>query len=148
MDEIDRRILNLIQAEFPVVPEPFAAIAEAVGTDEDDVLARVAGMKESGLIRRIGAIFETRKLGFVSALCAARVSEEKVTPFVEAVNAYVGVTHNYRRNDDYNIWFTIISPTEENLQSFLSEIQEKTGVTDILCMRAARKFKVNAQFEV
>jgi siroheme decarboxylase len=148
MDDIDKRILNLMQAEFPVVPEPYAAIAEAVGVGEDDVLARVARMKKSGLIRRIGAIFETRKLGFVSGLCAARVPDDQVPSFVNVVNAYVGVTHNYRRNDDYNIWFTIIAPAEEDLQSFLNEIQEKTGVTDILCMRAVRTFKVNAHFEV
>ena len=148
MDEIDKRILNMIQTEFPVVPEPYAAIAEAVGTGEEDALGRVARMKNSGLIRRIGAIFETRKLGFVSGLCAARVADDRVASFVGIVNAHVGVTHNYRRSDDYNIWFTIIAPTEADLQAFLNEIREKTGVADILCMRAVRTFKVNAHFEV
>ncbi len=148
MDEIDKRILNILQKEFPIVPEPFAAVAAMVAIGEEEVLERVVRMKDDGLIRRIGAIFESRKVGYVSALCAARVSDEKTAAFVEIVNAYKGVTHNYRRNNAYNIWFTFIAPTEEHLQTYLTEIREKTGVEDILCMRAKRTFKVNAQFEV
>jgi DNA-binding Lrp family transcriptional regulator len=148
MDETDKRILNSLQADFPVVPKPFAAIAERIGVKEEEVLTRVRRMKDNGLIRRIGAIFESRKLGYVSALCAARVSEEKMASFVEIVNAYEGVTHNYRRNDEYNIWFTFIAPTEEDIQAFLAGIRKKTGIADILCMRAVKTFKVNAQFEV
>jgi len=148
MDEIDKQILNILQADFPVVPEPFAVIAGKVGIGEDEVLTRVGRMKDKGVIRRIGAIFERRELGYVSALCAARVPEEKVASFVSVVNAYAGVTHNYRRSHDYNLWFTFIAPTEEGLQAFLGEIAEKTGVADILCMRAVQTFKINAQFEV
>ena len=148
MDDIDKQILNLVQTDFPIVSEPFGAIAEKVGIGEAEVLARMIRMKENGVIRRIGAVFDPRKLGFASALCAAAVSGEAEASFVEAVNAYPGVTHNYRRNDVYNIWFTVIAPTEEDLGDFLAAIREKTGVTDILCMQAVRTFKINAQFEV
>jgi DNA-binding Lrp family transcriptional regulator len=148
MDETDKRILNSLQADFPIVPKPFGAIAVRIGVKEEEVLTRVCRLKDSGLIRRIGAIFESRKLGYASALCAARVSEEKMASFVEAVNRYDGVTHNYRRNGDYNIWFTFIAPTEEDIKAFLAGIGKETGVTDILCMRAVKTFKVNAQFEV
>jgi hypothetical protein len=84
----------------------------------------------------------------VSALCAARVPESALPAFVKAVNACTGVTHNYRRNHPYNVWFTCIAPTDEELQAFLDDVRGKTGLTDILCMRAVRTFKVNAQFEV
>jgi DNA-binding Lrp family transcriptional regulator len=148
MDETDRRILNILQAGFPVVPEPFAAVAREAGIGEAEVLARVGRMKMEGLIRRIGAIFESRKLDYVSTLCAARVTDDQEASFVAAVNAYKGVTHNYRRPDVYNIWFTVIAPSEEELQAFLEDIRKKTGIVDILCMRAVTTFKVNAHFEV
>jgi len=148
MDETDRHILNILQSEFPVVATPFAEIARRVGIGEEEALARVIKMKEAGLIRRIGAVFESRKLGFVSALCAARVPEGRLEHFVEIVNAHEGVTHNYRRNDEYNVWFTCIAATEEALQGFLDQVRSKTGISDILSMRAVRTFKVDAKFEV
>jgi len=148
MDDLDKRILNILQTEFPITAEPFAEIARQVGISEHETFERVGRMKESGVIRRIGAIFESRKLGFASALCAARVPEASLPVFVKTVNAYIGVTHNYRRNHPYNVWFTCIAPTEEALRAFLDDLREKTRVRDILCMQAVRKFKVNAQFDV
>ncbi|PKN79764.1 MAG: Lrp/AsnC family transcriptional regulator [Deltaproteobacteria bacterium HGW-Deltaproteobacteria-1] len=105
-------------------------------------------MKEKGIIRRIGAVFDGTKLGRVSTLCAARVPEDKIDLFVQMVNANKGVTHNYRRDHEYNIWFTISATTAPELESFLKDIKKKTGVTDILDMRAVRTFKINASFEV
>ncbi len=148
MDAIDKKILNLIQKEFPVVAEPFKVIGALAGVSEDEALERVRRLKEAGIIRRIGAVFEPKKLGYVSTLCAARVPAENVGTFVEAVNAYPGVTHNYRRNHEYNIWFTFIAPSEETLERSLAEIRERTGITDILSLRAVRTFKVDASFEL
>jgi DNA-binding Lrp family transcriptional regulator len=84
----------------------------------------------------------------VSTLCAARVPENKIDLFVQTVNANKGVTHNYRRDHEYNIWFTVSMPTASELESFLKDIKEKTGVTDILDMRAVRRFKIDASFEM
>jgi DNA-binding Lrp family transcriptional regulator len=148
MDVIDRKILNLIQKEFPVVEEPFKVIGALAGISGEEALERVRRLKEAGIIRRIGAVFEPKKLGYVSTLCAARVPEERVKGFVETVNAFPGVTHNYRRSHAYNIWFTFIAPSEEALEQALKEIREKTGITDILSLRAVRTFKVNAAFEL
>jgi siroheme decarboxylase len=148
MDETDKRILNILQSGFPLTAEPFAEIARQVGISENETLERVGRMKDSGVIRRIGAIFESRKLGFASALCAARVPESSLPAFVKTVNAYTGVTHNYRRNHPYNVWFTCIAPTAEALGAFLDDLRDKTNVRDILCMRAVKTFKVNAQFDV
>lgn len=146
MDEIDKTILNIIQTDFPVDTKPFDLLAKRVGIGEDEVLKRIKKLKETGIIRRIGAVFDTRKLGFASTLCAARVSEEKLKEFVEIVNSYPGVTHNYRRNHEYNVWFTFMAPTEEEVKKSLTEISKKTGITDILNMPARRNFKIDVSF--
>lgn len=148
MDDIDKKILNIIQTDFPVVAEPFKVIAFLVGISEEDSLARIKRLKEGGIIRRIGAVFNAREIGFVSALCAAKVPEEKMKTFVETVNAYPGVTHNYRRDHEYNVWFTVIAPAEKEMKKFLAEVTEKTGVVDVLSMYASRIFKINASFEL
>lgn len=148
MDEIDKKILNILQKEFPLAEEPFAVVAEKCGISEEETLARVRKMKEEGIIRRIGAVFDGAKLGRVSTLCAARVPEDKIELFVKTVNANKNVTHNYRRDDEYNIWFTVSAASTEELESFLNNVKEKTGVTDILDMRAVRTFKINASFDL
>ena len=148
MDETDRKLLNLSQEDFPIAAEPFAEVGARLGIGEAEVLRRVARLKEEGIVRRIGAVFDLRKLGFASTLCAARVPEEKMDAFVATVNAHPGVTHNYRRDDDYNVWFTLIAPKEEALEAVLEEIKRETGIGDILSLRAVRTFKINASFEV
>ena len=148
MDELDRKILNLVQSEFPVEAEPFRVIAGKLGTSEDEVISRVRRLKEAGVIRRIGAVFEPRNLGFVSTLCAARVQEDLIEKFVETVNSLKNVTHNYRRPHEYNIWFTLTCPGEESLDETLQWIKTETAVHDILSMRAVKVFKINTNFEV
>ena len=147
MDETDKKILNIIQTDFPVDAEPFAVLAERVGIGEDEVLQRIKKLKETGIIRRLGAVFDTRNLGFASTLCAARVPEEKLKEFVEIVNSYPGVTHNYRRSHEYNVWFTFMASTKEDIKKSLTEIGEKTGITDILNMPAKRNFKIDVSFD-
>lgn len=148
MDAIDKKILNIIQTRFPLEPEPYKVVGEQIGLSEDEVLARVKILKKKGIIRRIGAVFDLGKLGFASTLCAAKVPEEKIKEFVETVNSYSGVTHNYRRNHEYNIWFTFIAPTMDDIEKALKEISDKTGITDILNMPAKRKFKIDASFKL
>ena len=148
MDDIDKKILNILQSEFPLEERPFLMVAGRCGISEDETIARIQKMKEKGIIRRIGAVFHGTKLGRVSTLCAARVPEDKIELFVQTVNACKGVTHNYRRDHEYNIWFTVSAPTTQELEAFLKGVQEKTGVTDILDMRAVRRFKIDASFEM
>ena len=148
MDEIDKKILNILQKEFPLIEQPFLVVAEKCGISEDETIRRVQKMKDEGIIRRIGAVFDGAKLGRVSTLCAARVPEEKIDNFVQIVNANKDVTHNYRRNNEYNIWFTVSAATAAELEVFLTEVKEKTGITDILDMRAVRTFKINASFDL
>ena len=148
MDQTDRKILNILQARFPVVPEPFDAVGAELGISGDEVLERVKRLKDNGVIRRIGAVFDSRKLGYASTLCAARVPEKQVRSFVEVVNGYPGVTHNYRRSHEYNIWFTFIAPDPDALEKALAEIRQRTGITDVISMPAVKTFKINAAFEL
>lgn len=148
MDKVDKKILNILQTRFPIVPEPFDAVGAELGIPGDEVIERVKRLKEKGIIRRIGAVFDGRALGFTSTLCAARVPDEKTRAFVDVVNSYPGVTHNYRRSHDYNVWFTFIAPDRDALEKAIAEIRQKTGVTDILSLKAVRTYKINATFEL
>jgi DNA-binding Lrp family transcriptional regulator len=148
MDDADRAILNRIQADFPITSRPFLALAEELGLPEADVIARISRLKQAGIIRRIGGNFVPGKLGYVSTLCAARVPEEKVRRFAEAVNRHVGVTHNYLRDNTFNVWFTFIAPSTEDIEARLKEIAAETGVSEILNLPATKVFKIRAQFEV
>ena len=148
IDDIDRDILNQIQSDFPITPRPYLTIAAELGLTEDEVLKRVFRLKESGIIRRIGGNFTPEKLGFVSTLCAAKVPEEKISQFAEVVNRYPGVTHNYRRENKYNIWFTFIAPSMQEINTSLEQIAAETGVTEILNLPATRVFKIRAEFQL
>ena len=148
MDDTDRAILNRIQSDFPIASRPYLIVAQELDLEEDEVIRRITQLKNDGIIRRIGANFVPGRLGFVSTLCAARVPKDKVPLFSETVNQYPGVTHNYRRDHEYNIWFTFIAESMERIESYLKEIASKTGVTDILNLPATKVYKLRAQFEV
>ena len=148
IDDVDKAILNRIQSDFPITSRPYRTIAEDLGLSEGEVLKRVSRLKASGIIRRIGGNFTPEKLGFVSTLCAAKVPEDKISQFAEVVNRYPGVTHNYRRENTFNIWFTFIAPSMDEIKANLEQIAAETGVTDILNLPATRVFKIKAEFKV
>ena len=148
LDEMDRGILNEIQSHFPIESRPYKVLADKLACSEEEVLRRVQSLKDRGIIRRIGANCNSRKLGYTSTLCAARVLPEQMERFVEVVNSYPGVTHNYLRNHEYNVWFTFIAPNVDYLDNALKEISEATGVKEILNMPAVKKFKIKVDFEV
>ena len=148
IDDVDKAILNRIQSDFPITSRPYRTIAEDLGLSEGEVLKRVSRLKVSGIIRRIGGNFKPEKLGFVSTLCAAKVPEEKISQFAEVVNRYPGVTHNYRRDNTFNVWFTFIAPSMDEINTNLEQIAAQTGATDILNLPATRVFKIRAEFKV
>ena len=148
MDDVDRAILNRIQSRFPISPRPYQAIAEELSLIEADVIQRVRRLKAEGIIRRIGGNFVPEKLGFVSTLCAARVPEDRITDFAEAVNRHAGVTHNYQRDNHFNVWFTYIAPSMAEIEENLRQIADETGVDTILNLPATEVFKIKAQFDV
>ena len=148
LDSTDSAILNRIQSEFPITSRPYLAVANELGLTEKEVLDRVARLKKAGIIRRIGGNFVPGKLGFVSTLCAAKVPSDKIDQFAEVVNRYPGVTHNYQRDNEYNVWFTFISQSMEEIDENLKKIGEETGISDILNLPATKVFKIKAQFDV
>jgi len=148
LDEMDRMILNEIQSHFPIEARPYQVLGEKLGCSEVEVLQRVQDLKDREVIRRIGANCNSRKLGYTSTLCAAKVPARLMARFVEVVNSYMGVTHNYRRDHDYNIWFTLIAPSEEKVERILREIVELTEVGEVISLPAERLFKIQVDFEV
>jgi len=148
MDKLDRLILNRIQTRFPLTTRPYRTIADELGTTEQAVLERVSRLKETGIIRRIGGNFVPGKVGFVSTLCTAQVPEEKLDLFTRTVNAFPGVTHNYIRENTFNIWFTFIAPSMKIVRENLARISEATGVKTILNLPATHVFKIKAKFDL
>lgn len=148
MDDLDKTILNRIQTRFPLAPRPFESIAQELGMTEAEVLTRVSKLKETGIIRRIGGNFVPGKVGFVSTLCTAQVPEEKVELFTRTVNTFSGVTHNYLRENSFNVWFTFIAPSMDVIRDNLARIAEKTGVKRILNLPATHVFKIKAKFDL
>ncbi len=148
MDRLDREILNIIQEGLPLDARPFRTLGALVGIDEDDALERVRRLKNAGIIRRIGAVFDTGNLGFTSTLCAAKVSPDRLERFVDIVNSYRGVTHNYLRDYEYNVWFTLIAPTENEIEKALADISRETGIINIISMPVKRRLKIDARFRL
>ena len=148
MDDVDRALLNDIQTDFPIASRPYHELGKRFDLTEAEVLERLRGLKAEGIIRRIGGNFNSKSLNFASTLCAAKVPEEKMDRFVETVNRYPGVTHNYLRNHDYNVWFTFIAQNASLIEKALEEISSATGVTEIINLPAVKQFKIRVDFEV
>lgn len=148
MDDVDKAILNRIQSEFPISKRPFEIIAKELNQTEEMVITRINRLKKMGIIRRIGGNFSPEKMGYVSTLCAAKVAEDKIDAFAEVVNRYPGVTHNYLRANPYNIWFTFISLSMEEIEQNLKQISAETGVNDIINLPATHVYKIKAQFDL
>jgi DNA-binding Lrp family transcriptional regulator len=147
MDNTDKRLLDIIQTDFPITPRPYAVLGERLGISEQEVFDRVCGLKKRSIIRRLGANFQSAKLGFRSTLCAAKVPPEKMDAFVAEVNAQPGVTHNYLRKHEYNIWFTCIGPSWDAVCTALDGITQRTGIP-ILNLPAPKLYKIRVDFQM
>jgi len=146
LDDMDKKLLNALQERFEAVARPYLEIAKSLGIEETEVIERIKRLKEAGIIRRIGALFDGNVLGFVGTLCAAKVAPEAVDAFAAIINAYPQVTHNYLREGEYNVWFTVSAPSEAELEALIAEMKGKTGVAEILSFRARQTFKLDARF--
>ena len=148
IDNIDRTILNRVQSDFPITSRPYLSIAEDLGFSESEVIERLDRLKAKGIIRRIGGNFVPEKLGFVSTLCAAKVPEDKIDHFASVVNRYPGVTHNYQRENQFNVWFTFIAPSMEEIEGNLDNISKETGIQEIINLPATKVYKIKAHFDL
>ena len=147
LSSIDRKGLTIIQSGFPIAPRPYEVIGEQVGITEAEALATVRALKERKIIRRLGANFNSKGLGWRSTLCAAKVPEDKLDEFIAEVNSHPGVTHNYLRDHAFNIWFTFIGPSWDAVVSTLDSITEKTGI-EILNLPATALYKIKVDFNL
>ncbi|MBO8136844.1 MAG: Lrp/AsnC family transcriptional regulator [Desulfotomaculum sp.] len=148
LDNTDKRLLNMVQTEFPIVSQPYADMARRLNISEEEVIRRLKRLMDEGIIRRLGGVFDSRKLGYRGTLCGMKVPAERVDEVAEVVNRYPGVTHNYLREHEYNMWFTVLADSPEKLDKIINEIKEKTGIKDILNLPAERFFKVMVNFEL
>ncbi len=147
MDDTDRRLLNIIQAGFPIRAHPYDAIGEQLGISADGALRRVRKLAESGVIRRIGASFDTRKLGHVDNLVAAKVQAEQLEKQAALVSSFPEVTHNYAREGAYNLWFTLVCESLERIEEVLESIKSGTGISEMFTLPAERMFKIKVDFQ-
>ncbi|MBI2966010.1 MAG: Lrp/AsnC family transcriptional regulator [Chloroflexi bacterium] len=148
IDRTDRELLNILQSEFPLVEEPFKAIAERLGTTEDDVFARIRVLKKKNVVRQISAIFDTRRLGYRTALVAMRFPDELLHPGAKEINKHPGVSHNYARNGHFNLWFTLAVPPHESLEGTVEQMAKETGATATRILPTIRFFKIGVNFDM
>ncbi len=148
MDDIDRKLLNEIQSDFPITKRPYKDLGDRLNCSEGEILERVKRLKKENIIRRIGGNFDSRRLGFATTLCAARVPDDKINRFVEVVNKYPEITHNYLRDHHYNIWFTFVAPNMKVIDRYIKEIIQHTGVREILNLPAVKTFKILVDFDL
>lgn len=144
----DKALLNLLQGDIPICSHPFAEMASRLGTNEETVLSRVRELKAAGFLRRIGTFFDSNRLGYQGTLIALKVEPSELNTVAEAVNRYPGATHNYEREDQYNLWFTLLTPSAEYESNILAEIRSLRGVEDMLRLKANKKYKINVQFKL
>lgn len=147
MDATDRALLNAIQNNFPIDVHPYQVLGEAVGTAEEDAFKRIQHLRQEGIIRRLGGVFDSRRLGYYSTLCAGKVPEEKIPSLAKLLEGVPGVTHNYIRDHAYNVWFTLIARTQAVAERILENIRKETGLTEIYSLPATRLFKINVNFD-
>ncbi|MGA2885169.1 MAG: AsnC family transcriptional regulator [Halobacteriota archaeon] len=147
-DAIDSRLINLLQYEFPLAKEPFNELAARLDTPEDEILARIRRLKAKGVIREIGPIFNSKMIGLVSTLVALRVPENAVDVAAQIINSYAGVTHNYEREGEYNIWFTLAAASDEALASTLEEIKGRIHPLSSLVVPVKRILKLKTNFKL
>lgn len=148
MDSIDEKLLNLLQEGIALESRPFKIISEKLFITESEVVNRINNLKESHYIRKFGGIFDSRKLGYTGTLCGITVSLDRLEEVAKIINSYDEVTHNYLRDHKYNMWFTVLSSSEDELQNILNEISAKTEIADIVNLPAKKLFKVRTTFKV
>ncbi|HDP70010.1 MAG TPA: Lrp/AsnC family transcriptional regulator [Actinobacteria bacterium] len=148
MDKIDKQLLDIIQSKFPINKRPFQVLAKEFDLTDEEIIFRLCKLKKEGIIRRIGAVFNSQSLGYVSTLLAMKVPKQRVEEVANTINSYTGVTHNYLRDHDYNLWFTLTASSEKKLHSIIDEIKAKTEISKLLFLPAIRLFKIGVKFSL
>ena len=142
----DRSLLDLIQTDFPLVRRPYAALGEKLGLSERACYDRVKALKAAGLVRRVGASFDAQRLGYVSTLVAAEVAPDRLDAVAAQVSAFPGVTHNYARSGEMNLWFALVAKDRAEIEAVLANVRGWEGVRRVLELPATKTYKLRAVF--
>ncbi len=148
IDAIDRRLLNLIQKDFPLAIRPFVVIGEQLGIGEEDVLTRARRLKEVGIIRQISAIFDSRRLGYSSTLVAMDIAEEHIDESASRISELPTVSHNYKRDHSFNLWFTLTLPPGADLEAEVAQLSDVAGARRTRTLPALRVFKIGVELDL
>jgi DNA-binding Lrp family transcriptional regulator len=148
LDPVDKKLLNEIQWVFPLVDRPYLEIAEKHGISEQDAMRRITALKKMGLIRQINAIFDTRRLGYKSALVAFAVKLDKLNQVADRINEHPGVSHNYERNHEYNMWFTLAVPPGSDMKQDLDRMAALDGVIKYRVLPTLKLYKIGVRLDM
>lgn len=148
MDDIDRKLLNLVQEGLPLKEKPFCKIAEKISLEPKEVISRLKRLKKEGYIRRLGGVFNSEKLGYNSTLVAAEVVEDDFYGVAEYISSFPGVTHCYRRSSFLNLWFTLTVKNKKEKQDILLKIKEFSSVKTLLELPREKSFKLQVYFDM
>ncbi len=148
LDDLDRELLNAVQWDFPLDPRPFAVLADRLGVDEPTVRARVAKVKDTGVLRQLSAIFDTRALGYSSALVAAKIDPDAIDDAAACISAHPGVSHNYKRNHEYNLWYTVAVPPGESLEAHVDVLHRESGARVTRKLPTLKLYKIGVKLDM
>ena len=148
MDATDKKLLNLLQWEFPLTVKPFQILAEKVGTTEEDIITRIKRLKDSGVIRQINAIFDTRMLGYKSSLVAMQIDDDLIDEVAKKISEHQGVSHNYKRDHQFNLWFTLAVPPDESLDGEVAKMARIKGVRKVRLLQTKKLFKIGVKLDM
>ncbi|MBP8953034.1 MAG: AsnC family transcriptional regulator [Armatimonadetes bacterium] len=146
MDSFDARLLEAAQEGLPLVPRPFKALAERLGASEREVIDALDRLQREGIIRELSAFLDPRSMGYHSTLACLRVPPERVDEVAALLAAMPEVTHNYLRDHEYNMWFTLIAPSEEEIGEQLATIADRAGCGPIHNLPAEKVYKIRVAF--
>ncbi len=148
MDNLDKEILNEIQWSFPLVTRPFDSIAKKFNTTPEIVKERLNNLKEIGVLRQLSAIFDTRKLGYTSSLVAMEIESDKLEHVASQINRHPGVTHNYERDHEFNLWFTLAVPPGADLKAELDKFNVLQGIKKVRMLPTLQLFKIGVKLDL
>jgi DNA-binding Lrp family transcriptional regulator len=148
LDDVDRELLNAVQWDFPLEPRPYAALGLRLGISEPEVRERIARVKNAGVLRQLSAIFDTRALGYSSALVAAKIDPEHVDEAAEIISRHPGVSHNYKRNHAYNLWYTIAVPPGTSLDEHIDALHRDSGALLTRKLPTLKLYKIGVKLDM
>ena len=144
----DKKLLNLVQSDFPLVEQPFEALGQKLGLSEEQALQQVRNLKEERIIRHIGAIFDSRRLGYLSVLIAMHIAPDQLETQARAISRNSWVSHSYAREHHYNLWLTLSLHPDQDLDEISESLQANPGVGGMIILPALRMFKIDARFDM